>query len=152
MTQQPSFWIRHSGLIFAGKTFAAAILAFVLAQWLDMPRPYWAMTTVYVASNPLAGATCSKAIYRFFGTLTGATAAVTLVPNLVDAPELLCLAISVWVGICIYLSLVDGTPRSYVFMLAGYTAALIGFPSVSAPESIFDTAVFRVEEITLGIC
>jgi hypothetical protein len=79
-------WIRHFGLIFAGKTFAAAMLAFVLAQWLHMPRPYWAMTIVYVASNPLAGATCSKAIYGFFGTLTGATAAVTLVPNLKRAP------------------------------------------------------------------
>ena len=152
MTQQPSFWIRHSGLVFAAKTFLAAVLAFVLAQWLDMPRPYWAMTTVYITSNPLAGATCSKAIYRFFGTLVGATAAVVLVPNLVDAPELLCLAISVWVGLCLYLSLVDGTPRSYVFMLAGYTVALIGFPSVLAPETIFDTAVSRAEEITLGIC
>jgi uncharacterized membrane protein YccC len=152
VTQQPSFWIRHSGLVFAAKTFLAAVLAFVLAQWLDMPRPYWAMTTVYITSNPLAGATCSKAIYRFFGTLVGATAAVVLVPNLVDAPELLCLAISVWVGLCLYLSLVDGSPRSYVFMLAGYTVALIGFPSVLAPETIFDTAVSRAEEITLGIC
>jgi uncharacterized membrane protein YccC len=152
VTQQPPFWIRHSSLVFAAKTFLAAVLAFVLAQWLDMPRPYWAMTTVYIASNPLAGATCSKAIYRFFGTLIGATAAVVLVPNLVDAPELLCLAISVWVGLCLYLSLVDGTPRSYLFMLAGYTVTLIGFPSVLAPETIFDTAVSRVEEITLGIC
>jgi uncharacterized membrane protein YccC len=151
VTQQPSFWIRHSSLVFAAKTFLAAVLAFVLAQWLDMPRPYWAMTTVYITSNPLAGATCSKAIYRFIGTLMGATAAVVLVPNLVDAPELLCLAISVWVGLCLYLSLVDGTPRSYLFMLAGYTVALIGFPSVLAPETIFDTAVSRVEEITLGI-
>jgi uncharacterized membrane protein YccC len=152
VTQQPPFWIRHSSLVFAAKTFLAAVLAFVLAQWLDMPRPYWAMTTVYITSNPLAGATCSKAIYRFCGTLIGAAAAVVLVPNLVDAPELLCLAISVWVGLCLYLSLVDGSPRSYLFMLAGYTVALIGFPAVLAPETIFDTAVFRVEEITLGIC
>jgi uncharacterized membrane protein YccC len=149
--QQPSFEIRHASLVFAAKTFLAAVLAFVLAQWLDMSRPYWAMTTVYVTSNPLAGATSSKAIYRFFGTLIGATTAVVLVPNLVNAPELLCLAISVWVGLCLYLSLVYGTPRSYLFMLAGYTVALIGFPSVLAPEAIFDTAVSRVEEITLGI-
>jgi len=73
------------------------------------------------------------------------------VPNLIDAPELLCLAIALWVGLCLYLSLLDGTPRSYVFMLAGYTVALIGFPSVSEPGAIFDTAVARVEEISLGI-
>jgi uncharacterized membrane protein YccC len=36
-------------------------------------------------------------------------------------------------------------------MLAGYTVALIGFPSVSEPAAIFDTAVARLEEISLGI-
>ena len=34
---------------------------------------------------------------------------------------------------------------------AGYTAALIGFPAVDTPLTIFDTAVARVEEIGLGI-
>ena len=36
-------------------------------------------------------------------------------------------------------------------MLGGYTAALIGFPAVGDPGAIFDTAVARAEEITLGI-
>jgi uncharacterized membrane protein YccC len=118
---------------------------------MDLPRPYWAMATVYITSQPLAGATSSKASYRVLGTLLGATAAVAMVPNLVNAPELLCLVMALWLGICLYLSLIDGTPRSYVFMLAGYTVALIGFPAVSDPASIFDTALARVEEITLGI-
>jgi uncharacterized membrane protein YccC len=38
-----------------------------------------------------------------------------------------------------------------MFVLSGYTAALIGFPSVLAPDTVFDTAVSRVEEITLGV-
>ncbi|MGY3125930.1 putative membrane protein YccC [Bradyrhizobium sp. S3.14.4] len=113
------------------------------------PIGRWA--TVYITSQPLAGATSSKAFFRVMGTLVGATMTVALVPNLIDAPELLCLAIALWVGLCLYLSLLDGTPRSYVFMLAGYTVALIGFPSVSEPGAIFDTAIARVEEISLGI-
>jgi uncharacterized membrane protein YccC len=64
---------------------------------------------------------------------------------------LLSLGIALWVGICLYLSLIDGTPRSYVFMLAGYTVALLGFPIVSVPQSAFDIVVARVQEITLGI-
>jgi uncharacterized membrane protein YccC len=36
-------------------------------------------------------------------------------------------------------------------MLAGYTTAIIGFPAVTAPDTIFDVAVSRVEEILLGI-
>ncbi|MET4385188.1 putative membrane protein YccC [Bradyrhizobium sp. F1.4.3] len=151
MRAEEPFLVRHADLIFALKTFAASMLALVIALAMDLPRPYWAMATVYITSQPLAGATSSKAFFRVMGTLVGATMTVALLPNLIDAPELLCLAIALWVGLCLYLSLLDGTPRSYVFMLAGYTVALIGFPSVSEPGAIFDTAVARLEEISLGI-
>lgn len=151
MRAEEPFLVRHADLIFALKTFAASMLALVIALAMDLPRPYWAMATVYITSQPLAGATSSKAFFRVMGTLVGATMTVAMVPNLINAPELLCLAIALWVGLCLYLSLLDGTPRSYVFMLAGYTVALIGFPSVSEPGAIFDTAVARLEEISLGI-
>ncbi len=151
MRAEEPFLVRHADLIFALKTFAASMLALVIALAMDLPRPYWAMATVYITSQPLAGATSSKAFFRVIGTLVGATVTVALVPNLIDAPELLCLAIALWVGLCLYVSLLDGTPRSYLFMLAGYTVALIGFPAVSEPGAIFDTAVARVEEISLGI-
>ena len=146
-----SFLIRQAAVIFACKTFLAAMLALLAALWLDLPRPYWAMATVYITSQPLAGATSSKAFYRVLGTVIGAAATVIMVPNLVDAPELLCLAMALWVGLCLYLSLLVRQPRSYGFMLAGYTIALIGFPAVSEPGSIFDLGLARVEEITLGI-
>ncbi|SCB52000.1 Uncharacterized membrane protein YccC [Bradyrhizobium shewense] len=151
MTQAASFRDRHAALIFALRTFAAAMLAFSVALLLDMPRPYWAMASVYITSNLFTGATTSKAVYRILGTLIGAAGTIVLVPNLVNAPELLSLCIALWVGICLYLSLIDGTPRSYVFMLAGYTVALLGFPIVSTPQSAFDIVVSRVQEITLGI-
>jgi uncharacterized membrane protein YccC len=136
---------------FALKVLAAALLALGLALWIDLPRPYWAVSTVFITSQPLAGATRSKAAYRVYGTLLGAIAAVILVPNLVNAPEILTVAIALWIGACLYFSLLDRTPRSYVLMLAGYTAAFIGFPDVSDPGTIFDVAVARAEEITLGI-
>ncbi|MGF6305925.1 putative membrane protein YccC [Bradyrhizobium sp. i1.8.4] len=151
MREEEPFLVRHADLIFALKTFAASMLALVIALAIDLPRPYWAMATVYITSQPLAGATSSKAFFRVIGTLVGASMTVALVPNLINAPELLCLAIALWVGLCLYLSLLDGTPRSYVFMLGGYTVALIGFPSVTDPGSIFDIALARVEEISLGI-
>jgi uncharacterized membrane protein YccC len=85
------------------------------------------------------------------GTLIGAAGTIVLVPNLVDAPELLSLAIALWVGVFLYLSLIDGTPRAYVFMLSGYTVALLGFPVLSSPELTFDIVSSRVQEIMLGI-
>jgi uncharacterized membrane protein YccC len=151
MRQPQPFWMRHAALVFSVRTFAAAMLAFSIALLLDMPRPYWAMASVYITSNVLTGATGSKAVYRILGTLTGAAATIVLVPNLVNSPEFLSLAIALWVGTCLYISLIDGTPRSYVFMLAGYTVALLGFPIVSMPQAAFDIVVSRVQEITLGI-
>ena len=137
--------------VFSGKAFAAASLAFYVALWIDLPRPYWAVTTVYVVSAPFAGPTLSKAIYRLLGTALGGIGAVLLVPNLVTSPELLTVGLSLWTGVCLLLSLLDRRPHSYVFMLAGYTAPIIGFPSVDDPGGIFITAIARVQEIGLGI-
>jgi uncharacterized membrane protein YccC len=138
-------------LLFALKTFAGAMAALYLSLWLGLDNPYWAMATAFIVAQPFAGAMRSKALYRFCGTLIGGTAAVVLVPNLVNAPVLLSLAMAIWIGLCLYIALLDRTPRSYAFMLAGYTAGIIGFPAVADPGNIFQTALTRVEEISLGI-
>lgn len=145
------FRFSRAELVFSLKCFVAAMLAMYIASRLGLPRPFWALMTTYVVANPLAGAVRSKALFRLLGTTVGCTAALVLVPALSNAPELLTLALASWSGVCLFFSLQDRTPRSYVFMLAGYTAALIGFPAVSAPQTLFDTAVARVGEIGLGI-
>jgi uncharacterized membrane protein YccC len=137
--------------LFATKTFAAAMLALFIALSLGLDRPYWAMASAYIAAQPLSGATRSKAVFRLIGTVIGAAAAVILVPPLANAPELLSLALALWVAGCLYLSLLDRTPRSYAAMLAGYTAAIIGFPAVAAPDAIFQTALARLQEIAIGV-
>ena len=138
-------------IIFSVNCYIATILTMFIAFSLDLKSPGWAMTTVYLTSQPLSGPMRAKAFYRVIGTFVGAVAMVAIVPNLVDAPELTTLAIMLWVALCVFVSLLDRTPRSYMFVLSGYTAALIGFPSVLAPDMVFDTAVSRVEEITLGV-
>ena len=137
--------------IFSIKAFAAAMLAVFLASWAGQPRPFWALMTAYIVAHPMAGAVRSKGVFRVLGTLVGGMAAVLLVPSLANAPELLSLALALWVAGCLVLSLRDRTPRAYAFMLAGYTVALIGFPAVDTPLTIFDTAVARLEEIGLGV-
>jgi len=64
MSQPSPFWLRHAAIAFAVRTFGAAMLAFSIALLLDMPRPYWAMASVYITSNQFTGATRSKAVYR----------------------------------------------------------------------------------------
>jgi uncharacterized membrane protein YccC len=138
-------------MVFSLKTFAAAMLALFIALCFDLPNPYWAVTTVYIVAHPLSGASTSKAVYRLVGTVVGGTMSIIMVPNLVNAPELLTLAVALWVGGCLALSLLDRTPRSYCFMLAGYTAALTSFPVVDAPSTIFTYATSRMIEIAVAI-
>lgn len=148
----PAFRLPGAGdWTFAVRTTAASLLALYIGLAAGLERPYWAMATVFIVAHPLTGALRSKSLYRVLGTILGAAASVAIVPNLADAPELLVAAMAAWIGICLYLALLDRTPRSYVFMLAGYSAAIIGLPAVTAPGTVFDTALARVEEITLGI-
>lgn len=137
--------------LFSLKSYLSAIMALYLAYSIGLPRPFWAMTTAYVVAQPWSGAVRSKALYRLIGTFAGSAATVYMVPRLSNSPVVMTGAMVLWVGACLYMSVLDRTPRSYLFMLAGYTAAMIGFPSVTAPSLVFDTALARVEEISLGI-
>ncbi|MGC8530207.1 MAG: FUSC family protein [Leptospirillia bacterium] len=138
-------------ILFSLKTFVAALLALAIAFAWELRQPYWALLTVLIVAQPYTGMVRSKSLYRFVGTFVGAAMAVFLVPRLVDMPVLLTMALASWVALCLYLSLIDATPRSYAFILAGYTVALIGFPSVLHPDQIFFVALARVEEVCLGI-
>lgn len=141
----------RSELLFSVKSFAAAMLAVYLSLRIGLPRPFWAMMTAYIVAAPFTGPTRSKGLYRAGGTLLGAVFVTFTVPRLVNAPELLSLVLALWIGGCLYISLLDRTPRSYMLMLAGYTAGLIAFPAVNNPGAIFDIGLARVEEITLGM-
>jgi uncharacterized membrane protein YccC len=143
-----SFGFRE--VVFSVNCFIAAMLSLWIAFRLDLKNPWWAMVTVYLTSQPLSGVMRARAVYRVVGTLLGAVAMVVIVPNLVDAPELTTAAIILWVALCLYVSLLDRTPRAYALALSGYTAALVGFPSVLNPGGVFDTAIARMEEIMLG--
>ena len=137
--------------LFSLKCYGAAMLALYVAFSIGLERPYWAFLTSYIVAQPLAGAVISKAVFRVIGTLVGAMFAVAIVPPLVNAPELLSLAMAGWLALCVFVSLMDRTPRSYMFVLAGYTACLIVFPDVDMPQEIFNVAVLRVQEIIIGI-
>ncbi|MCC8536403.1 FUSC family protein [Xanthomonas axonopodis pv. poinsettiicola] len=136
--------------LFSLKTFAASIAALYVALAGNLSRPYWAMATVYIVSQPLLGPTRAKGMYRVLGTLLAGAATLVMLPNLVETPLLLSAAMALWLSACLFLALLNRGPRGYAFLLAGYTAAFIGFPAVTAPEGIFDTVVARSEEIVLG--
>lgn len=140
---------RH-GWLFSIRTYLASITALYIGLAGNLSRPYWAMATVYIVSQPLLGPTRAKGVYRILGTLVAGVATLLALPLLVETPLLLSAAMSLWLACCLFLALLDRGPRGYAFLLAGYTTAFIGFPAVTSPELIFDTVVARSEEIILG--
>src|SRR5580704_16519182 len=126
-------WNSSSAIIFALNRYLAVTLALYAAFALDLPNPWWAMLTVFLAqpTQPLVGAIWAKAFYRVGGTIIGAIAAIVLIPNLSNSPELLILGVAAWVGACLFGALLDRTPRGHVFMLAGYTVALVYLPTAT---------------------
>jgi uncharacterized membrane protein YccC len=136
---------------FSAKCFAAAMISYYVSLRIGFSQPVWAVTTVYLVSQPLAGAVVSKSLYRLLGTILGGAAAVIFLPAFVGEPLALSFVLALWLGLCVYIAQLDRTPRSYTFLLAGYTASVIGFPAVLAPARIFDTAILRVQEIGIAV-
>ncbi|MCL2714871.1 MAG: FUSC family protein [Alphaproteobacteria bacterium] len=137
---------------FALKSFVAAILALYIAMRLNLSQPSWAVTTVYIVSQPFAGMVLAKSFYRILGTLIGAAASLGLVALFCNTPELFCLALAAWIGLGTFITIyLRDEPRAYVGMLAGYSAAIIGLAAALSPDNAFAIAVERCLEITIGI-
>jgi len=137
--------------IFVFKTLAAALLALWIAFRLGFDSPRSAMLTVFIVAQPQTGLVLAKSFWRTVGTLVGCLATFVLVGLFSQERELFLLAMSVWVGLCTAGAALFRNFRAYAFVLAGYTACLIGFPSALQPQATFSTAVFRVSEVMLGI-
>jgi uncharacterized membrane protein YccC len=133
------------------KTFVAVASAMGLAMLLQLPQPRVAMTTAVVLMQPLAGMVLAKSVYRLFGTLLGAVAALVLGGVFVQQPEAYMAGLTGWVAVCTALAVRYRHFRWYGFVLAGYTAALIGIPAVNDPNGLLLASLNRAAEVTLGI-
>jgi uncharacterized membrane protein YccC len=146
-------WARTDGLtwIHILKTVGAALLALGIAMKLDLPQPRTAMTTVFIVMQPQSGMVLAKSFYRIAGTLVGSIVTIALMSLFAQQAELFLLSVSIWVGICTFGAARNRNSRSYGFVLAGYTAALVGIPAAQHADGAFMAAVTRVIEVTLGI-
>ncbi|MCD5994017.1 FUSC family protein [Pseudomonas sp. CDFA 602] len=146
-------WARSDGVtwIYIFKVLIAAFLTYWLALRLELPQPRTAMITVFIVMQPQSGQVFAKSFYRLLGTLAGSAMMVLLMALFAQnsVPFLGCLAL--WVGLCAAGAARYRNFRAYGFVLAGYTAAMVGLPALAHPEGSFMAAVWRVLEITLGI-
>ena len=144
-------WLTKNAFLFSVKTCIAAFLALYIALKLNLDKPAWSLTSVFIISQLYSASTLSKSVFRLMGTLLGGAFIFFIYPITVLYPLLFSLCVSLWIAFCLYLSLHDRTPKSYVFMLAGYSAAIMGFADVTSPMDITYTVISRIEEIAVAI-
>ncbi|MEI9427506.1 FUSC family protein [Mesorhizobium sp. Cs1299R1N3] len=141
----------RSDWIFALRTVSAGMIALLVAYALKLDHPQWAMMTVFIVAQPVAGMVLAKGFYRLLGTLAGGIAAVGISTAFGTGPWILVTVLAVWIGICTFVSSLLRNPEAYGAALAGYTAMIIGLPAFGQPHLVVDLAVARCAEIVLGI-
>ncbi|WP_027162573.1 FUSC family protein [Mesorhizobium sp. WSM1293] len=141
----------RSDWIFALRTVSAGLIALLAAYALKLDHPQWAMMTVFIVAQPVAGMVLAKGFYRLLGTLVGGIAAIGITTVFGTNPWVLVTVLAIWIGICTFVSSLLRNPEAYGAALAGYTAMIIGLPAFGQPHLVVDLAVARCAEIVLGI-
>ena len=136
---------------FALRTSLAGISALALAYWLSLQDPQWSILTVYLLAQPTTGAVLAKGTYRALGTVVGALWGLLVLSVYAEAPIPFVLAMVLWLGLCFYFAGRTRNSFSYGFMLAGFTAMVVGFQGTQAPTAAWQIAVDRTAEILLGV-
>lgn len=148
--------LTESELLFAFRCLLAASLALYIALRLGLPRPYWApMATCIIAQTVSAGSVFVRASSRLIGTLVGTVVSVILLVSFINYTFLLCFMIALWVGVCMYFSMLRRTTDSYVFIVSGFTVpviiyGIIGDINAINIQYIMDMAIARAEETGIG--
>ncbi len=141
----PSDWI------FALRTVSAGLFALFAAYVLKLDNPQWAMMTVFIVAQPVAGMVLAKGFFRLLGTMAGALAAIGITRFFAAEPWLLVATLVLWIGLCTYVSSLLRNPEAYGAALAGYTATIVALPVFGQPHLVVDVAIARCAEIVLGI-
>ena len=146
-------WARSDGVtwVYIFKVLLAAFTTLWLAMRFELPQPRTAMITVFIVMQLQSGHVFAKSFYRLAGTVAGSAVTVLLIALFAQNTELFLPSLALWVGICSTGAMRCRNFRAYGFVLAGYTAAMVGLPALSQPDGAFMAAVWRVLEIALGI-
>lgn len=129
----------------------AAILALGASMVLQLTQPSTAMLTVLIVMQPMSGAVLAKSFYRALGNFAGGIFALLLFALFAQQVPLLLGGLAVWVAVCTAGSIWRRNDQSYGFVLSGYTACIIAFPSLATPDNVLNVAIMRISEVFVGI-
>lgn len=149
--QRRFFGIAFSSWAFALRIWIATVLALYVAFWLQLQNAYSAAVCVAILALPTRGQAFDKALYRTGGTVVGAVAALVIAGLFNEVRDLFIIAFAAWMAVCGYVaSFLDGD-RAYGAVLSGFTAAIIAFANIDAPQQTFLISLDRCAVILVGV-
>lgn len=140
----------RSGILYALRMSAAALLAFTLAAMLHVGNAYWAAMPVWVVAQSTRGLLLERGFFRIAGTLIGAAAGLAL-PFVIGNTYGQLMALGIWVAACTTLTSVLPGVRGYAALMAGMTASVVVLPSLLNPHEAAGLAIARVECTLIGV-
>ena len=150
LEDRPSRWFRNVPLQQGLKMAVAGLLAFYVALWQGLEKPYWCIFTVVVLTLAQhVGAIVEKSLLRTIGTVNGALLAIWLIGNHASEPLFV-------MGACFLITacgtmMFGGNRYPYAFFLTVLTMLVVVTNSMKNPAAAWDTGVARTEEICVGI-
>lgn len=139
-------------LIHVLKTVLAVLLATGLSMRLELSAPRTAMVSVVILMmHQHSGMVMARGFYRCVGMVVGNLAALVLFARFPQERTLFLLALSVWIGLCVWGAASYRNYQSYGFVLAGYATCIAALPAVDRPYGILDNVVTGLSEVSIGI-
>ena len=156
MSQAPAQqfeWWDYIFILHALKVGLAGVLALFFAETLRLQFPQWSLFTVMVLMIvQYPGSIALKSLFRFVGTLIGASLGVWVVSDYASSPVLF---LSVTFLVMSFASYKAGrlgpTMAPYGYLLAGLTLITIESSGLTEPDKAWSVALSRTEEIFVGI-
>ncbi len=121
-------------------------------MWLPVvfrfPEQLWTYVTVLILTQPLAGATAQKALWRLAGTLVGGLVALLAVRHAAQSPAGLFAIFFLMVAISAYGKLTSR--NSYAWYLLFITFVNV-VAAAALPTDVLSLAFDRMAEVSLGV-
>ncbi len=128
----------------------AGVLAVFIALLIRLEMPTWALFTVFVLMiAQYVGAIAEKSLFRIIGTVIGAVLGYVVTASFEQQPVVYLSIVGVVVAFC---TAMFGQSRyPYAFLLCGMTMTVVASNGLGNPDYSWQYALWRIEEVTLGI-
>jgi len=138
---------------------AIRVLQFCLVilsiQWVDfslsIDNASTAIMSAVVVTQSFLGSLYLKATNRMIGTFIGLLFSLLLISLFVESPLTYLVVGTLWCMATTALGSLVKEESSYIFLLAGYTFAFVGFSSLVAPDQAFHSILFRATDVVIGV-